>query len=104
MFICPSLSWNPLRDTNGGGFYPADGYGPTSTTRTLFPRSAHGGFLVNSGTPGHLHVYVKLAEPQPADVIETFNRRLVRHLERRPVTLGAIGIPSAGRKPQPQDR
>ncbi len=85
VFICPSLSWNPLRDSSRRRVLPGRWlWADLDHGNVPLDVSYNGGFLVNSGTPGHLHVYVKLAEPQPAEVIETFNRRLVRHLESDP--------------------
>ena len=48
-----------------------------------------GGFVVDSGSPGHLHVYVALAQPvEPAQAAE-LNRRLARYLDADP-SPGAI--------------
>ncbi len=83
----PGLSWNPLRDMRRRRSLPSwylwadlDG-----ATRAQLARAeklvARGGFLVHSGRgPGHVHVYVQLAQLAPPEQLSSLNRRLVAYL------------------------
>lgn len=42
---------------------------------------SEGSFLVRSGQPGHLHVYIKLDAIYPAEVIERLNKGLMHYLK-----------------------
>jgi hypothetical protein len=85
VFVCPSLSENPVRESSRrrtlpGRFLWAD------IDHNANPMAAEtlATVLVHSGSPGHTRVYAELDQDYPSHVIAMMNKRLVRLLNADP--------------------
>jgi hypothetical protein len=87
VWATPGASFNPTRTMKFRKSLPSshlwadlDGAGADDIERAA-GLAANGGFLVSSGRgPGHLHAYIRLAQPVAAPQLQELNRRLVRYL------------------------
>ena len=90
-WITPGMSGNPMRDMKRRKPLPSrwlwadmDNAAEADSWRAI-RLVDEGGFTVGSGRgPGYVHVYLKLSEPAPPDVVASLNRRLVGFLHADP--------------------
>jgi hypothetical protein len=85
VFVCPSLSENPVRDskrrrTLPGRFLWAD----VDHDAAAMAAETLATVVVHSGSPGHTHVYAELDQDYPSHVVTALNKRLVRLLKADP--------------------
>lgn len=84
VYISPTLRTAPNRrkgssDASEYLWADVDTLGP-NTFKRLDTILSDGSFLVHSGQPGHLHVYIRLDDFYPPQVVEDLNKQLMRFL------------------------